>query len=85
MWCAGQAPRLLDYQRVRFGIHVSRRRRINNLAQLNAALPDVVPGALRERGFGCYLERSRYGGGVGKLREEVIRRSLQRAHRWHGC
>ena len=84
-WCAGQAPRLLDYQRVRFGIHVSRRRRLNNLAQLNAALPDVVPGALRERGLERYVERSLYAGDVGKLRAEVISRSLQRAHRWHGC
>ena len=84
-WSPGQPARLLDYQRVRFGIRVSRRRRTRNLAQLNAALPDCVPGPLRERALERYLERSAFRGNGRELRKAVISQSLRRAHRWHGC
>ncbi|TDJ09900.1 MAG: hypothetical protein E2O71_00885 [Deltaproteobacteria bacterium] len=84
-WSPGEPARLLDYQRVRFGIRVSRRRRIRNLAQLNASLPDQLPGELRERTLQRYLERCGYREHGSKLREAVISQSLQRSHRWHGC
>jgi tRNA A-37 threonylcarbamoyl transferase component Bud32 len=84
-WSPGQPARLLDYQRVRFGIRVSQRRRSKNLAQLNASLPDIVPGPLRARGLNRYLERSEFRGDARKLRQTVIALSLRRSHRWHGC
>lgn len=84
-WSPGQLPRLLDYQRVHFGIRVSQRRRSKNLAQLNAALPDIVPGPLRARGLDRYLEHSEFRGNARKLRQAVIALSLRRSHRWHGC
>jgi tRNA A-37 threonylcarbamoyl transferase component Bud32 len=84
-WSPGQPARLLDYQRVRFGIRVPQRRRSKNLAQLNAALPDIVPGPLRARGLDRYLERSEFRGDARKLRQAVIALSLRRSHRWHGC
>jgi len=83
-WSPGSVPRLLDYGGVRFGRSVSRRQRIKNLAQLNAALPDVVPGALRERALVRYLRRLGATPDPG-LRESVISLSLSRRHRWSGC
>jgi tRNA A-37 threonylcarbamoyl transferase component Bud32 len=84
-WAPGTPPRLLDYGRVRFGRGVSTRRRLKNLAQLNAALPDSVPPALRERAFRRYVERSALRSDPARLRRRVIALSLRRAHRWHGC
>jgi tRNA A-37 threonylcarbamoyl transferase component Bud32 len=84
-WTPGAPPRLLDSDQVRFGIGISRRRRIKNLAQLNAALPDLVPGPLRERALRVYTETCRFAGDVGRLRDAVIELSLRRAHRWSGC
>ena len=84
-WSPGEPARLLDYQRVHFGIRVSRRRRTRNLAQLNASLPDQLPGELRERTLQRYLERCGYRENRRKLREAVISQSLRRSHRWHGC
>ena len=81
----GSPPRLLDYGRVRFGWRVSRRRRIKNLAQLNAALPDTVPGSLRERALQRYVSKSGWRGDAGRLRRRVVALSLRRRHRWHGC
>jgi 3-deoxy-D-manno-octulosonic acid kinase len=84
-WLPGGAPRLLDYGRVHFGWRVSESRRVKNLAQLNAALPDLVDGSLRERAFQRYLERSAFRGSPDRLRARVIELSLRRNHRWHGC
>ena len=85
VWRPGEPPQLLDYGRVHFASRVSRRRRVKNLAQLNAALPDVVPNALRERGLAAYLAESETGDEPGVLRRDVIAESLRRAHRWSGC
>jgi tRNA A-37 threonylcarbamoyl transferase component Bud32 len=84
-WVPGSAARLLDYDRVRFGWSVPTRRRVKNLAQLNAALPDGVPASLRERALRRYLERSRFRGDPKRLQARVIELSLRRAHRWQGC
>jgi len=85
VWRPGQTPRLLDYGSVRFGSRVSRRRRVKNLAQLNAALPDAVPGELREAALATYLAESERGDEAAALRRDVISESLRRAHRWSGC
>ena len=84
-WSPGEPPRLLDYGRVRFGRRVPLRRRVKNLAQLNAALPDLVPSGLRERALRRYLERSAFPGDAARLRSAVIEASLARRHRWTGC
>ncbi|HTO05574.1 MAG TPA: phosphotransferase [Myxococcota bacterium] len=85
VWRPGEPAVLLDYGRVRFSARVSRRRRVKNLAQLNAALPDLVPAALRERALAAYLAGSETGDEPGALRRDVIAESLRRAHRWSGC
>jgi len=54
-WQPGEEARLIDYGHVRFGRRVSERRRIKNLAQLNAALPDRIPNATRELALERYL------------------------------
>jgi tRNA A-37 threonylcarbamoyl transferase component Bud32 len=85
VWRPGEPPRLLDYGRVRFSARVTRRRRVKNLAQLNAALPDALPNALRERALAAYLAESETGDEPAALRRDVIAESLRRAHRWSGC
>ena len=85
VWRPGQTPRLLDYGRVHFGWRVGLRRRIKNLAQLNAALPDVVDARLRETALARYLRESDFRGDAVRLRRRVIRQSLSRRHRWTGC
>jgi tRNA A-37 threonylcarbamoyl transferase component Bud32 len=84
VWRPGEAPRLLDYGNVRFGSRVSRRRRVKNLAQLNAALPDAVPGALRDAALARYLAAGAGREDAAALRRDVIAASLARAHRWTG-
>lgn len=83
-WTPGRSARLLDYGKVRFGWRVPQRRRIKNLAQLNAALPDSVPDELREQAFRHYLRLSEFAGDADRLRSAVIHESLRRAHRWTG-
>jgi len=85
IWSPGREPLLLDYGRVRCGARVSRRRRVKNLAQLNAALPDAVPGTLREAALARYLAESGYGDEPARLRRDVIAQSVRRSHLWHGC
>ena len=85
LWSPGGSARLVDYGSVHFGARVSRRRRVKNLAQLNAALPDQVPNALREAAFARYLAESGYGDREAPLRRDVVAMSLRRSHLWHGC
>jgi len=84
-WRPGEPPRLLDYARVRFARRVGARRRAKNLAQLNAALPDAVDGAWRERAFERYVRASEFAGDAPALRARVIAESLRHRHRWSGC
>lgn len=83
-WTPGAAPRLLDYGRVGFGRRVGRRRRVKNLAQLNAAIPDTVPCTIRELVLERYLATSDFSGDAARLRRDVIALSLRRQHRWSG-
>jgi tRNA A-37 threonylcarbamoyl transferase component Bud32 len=85
LWSPGGPARLVDYGRVRFGRRVTRRRRVKNLSQLNAALPDEVPAALREAALARYLAESGYGDLEAPFRRDVIATSLRRSHLWHGC
>ena len=86
-WTPGHAPRLLDYADVRFGIAVSQRRRVKNLAQLNAALPDSVPAELRERALARYLAElgASSRDDAARLRRDVVELSVKRRHLWSGC
>lgn len=85
VWSPGATPRLLDYGRVHFGWRVRAGRRIRNLAQLNAALPDAIPGTARAQAFARYVEASGFRGDAAALRRRVVRESLSRKHRWSGC
>jgi tRNA A-37 threonylcarbamoyl transferase component Bud32 len=80
-----RGARLLDYGAVRFGARVGRRRRVKNLAQLNAALPDAVSAELREAALATYLAESGYADDAARLRRDVISESLRRSHLWSGC
>ncbi len=84
-WTPGAPPRLIDYSRVHFRRQVGARRRIKNLAQLNASLPDVVPAELRERALQRYLQEVGEPRDPTRFRARVIRESLRRGHRWSGC
>jgi tRNA A-37 threonylcarbamoyl transferase component Bud32 len=84
-WQPGAAPRLLDYGRVHFGWRIGLRRRVKNLAQLNAALPDRVDERFRQAALTHYLRESGFRGDAPRLRDRVIRSSLKRRHRWTGC
>lgn len=84
-WRPGEPPRLLDYGRVHFGLRVGERRRIKNLAQLNAALPDTVPSALRMLAFDRYLVGCDYNGDADTLLHRVVAESVKRGHLWTGC
>jgi tRNA A-37 threonylcarbamoyl transferase component Bud32 len=84
-WRPGVTPRLLDYGSVRFARRVSRQHRIKNLAQLNAAVPDLVGAELRERALDAYLAGAESRDARAELRTAVIAASLARAHRWTGC
>lgn len=85
IWSPGAPPSLLDYGSVTFGSDVGLRRRIKNLAQLNAALSDRVPGSLREKALTHYLDEAEFSGDARRLREHVIAESLRRNHLWTGC
>lgn len=84
-WTPGEPLQLLDYGRVHFSRRVSRRRRVKNLAQTNAALPDRVRSPLRERALARYLARAEQGDDPARLRRDTIAASLARQHRWTGC
>ncbi len=76
---------LLDYGDVHFGWRVSYRRRVKNLAQVNAALPNLVPGKVRIQTLERYLEASESTLEAAALKRDVVRESLKRQHRWTGC
>jgi len=84
-WHPGSEPSLIDFGDVRFGRRVSSRRRVKNLAQLNAALPDQVPNAIRARTLARYLRASGSAENESELQRRVIELSLKRDHRWSGC
>jgi hypothetical protein len=44
-----------------------------------------VPRELREAALATYLAESGYADDAARLRRDVIRESLRRAHLWSGC
>ena len=84
-WGPGRAPQLLDYGSVHFGRRVPSRRRIKNLAQLNAALPDEVDHEFRLRALTRYLQIHSTTEDQSALCRAVTAESLKRAHRWSGA
>ncbi len=81
----GLEPRLIDLDRVRFPARLTDAARLHALAQLNASLPDVFPGAERRRAFTRYAAALPFAVGRGAALAEVVARSLARRHRWSGA
>lgn len=80
----GLATRLIDLEGVRFPRRLSRARRLQALAELNASLPDAFPDSARRRAFADYVHRLPLPGGTRGALETIVRRSLERGHRWSG-
>ncbi len=75
----------IDLDGTRFHRQLDKGRRIAGLAQLNASLPDTVGNPLREEAFRRYCEALPFDGSSEQVRQEVIRLSIEKAHRWSGC
>jgi tRNA A-37 threonylcarbamoyl transferase component Bud32 len=78
-------PRLIDLEGVRFRHRLADARRVHALAELNASLPDALPGALRRRAFARYAAALPFAGGAGAALRKIVRESLARRHRWSGA
>jgi tRNA A-37 threonylcarbamoyl transferase component Bud32 len=79
--------RLVDLEGVRFRHRLSDRRRLRELAELNASLPDFVPDAVRCRAFVRYAALLPFRRGRDTALRQLVAASLARAHRWSasGC
>jgi hypothetical protein len=80
----GLEARLIDLEAVRFRTALSDERRIQALAELNASLPDGFPNGLRCRSWQRYSRALPWRRGEPRAREQVVRASLARRHRWSG-
>ena len=76
--------RLLDLEGVRFRRRLSDRRRLRELAELNASLPDFVSDALRCRAFARYAALLPFRSDHDASLRRVVMESLSRDHRWSG-
>lgn len=77
---------VLDLEDVRFCRRLSDARRIANLAQLNASLPEaLLPSRQRERAFARYVEALPFRMGQRNARARIIAQSLRREHAWRGA
>ena len=75
----------IDLDRVRFVGRVRDRRRILDLAQLNASLADESLGAEpRLQIFDAYAQRLPFAAGPEAALAAIVRESLARHHRWRG-
>ena len=88
---ASPNPRLIDLEGVRFTRRLSRRQRIQALAELNASIPDdLIPNAERLASFWRYTRWLPFTGIRGSkgaqksALDEIVRRSLARQHFWRG-
>ena len=75
---------LVDLEAVRFRRRLADRPRIEALAQLNASLPDSVGDELRREAFRRYCEALPFDRPETSARDEIVRSSLRKAHRWSG-
>jgi hypothetical protein len=80
----GLEPRLIDLEAVRFRAALSDERRIQALAELNASLPDAFSNHLRCRSWRRYSRALPWRRGERRARDQVVRASLERRHRWSG-
>jgi tRNA A-37 threonylcarbamoyl transferase component Bud32 len=81
---SGLEARLIDLEGVRFARGPSDRARIRELAQLNASLPDSLPGALRRGAFERYRAALPFRSPAQACLRRVVAESLARGHRWSG-
>ena len=75
---------LIDLESVRFCRRLSSARRLADLAELNASLPDAVPAAPRRLAFDRYRAVHRFAEGRAAALRTLVRLSLARRHRWTG-
>jgi tRNA A-37 threonylcarbamoyl transferase component Bud32 len=76
----------LDLEDVYFPRRLSDARRLANLAQLNASLPESLLSAeQRERAFARYAAALPFAGGNARARRRIIAQSLDRQHAWRGA
>jgi tRNA A-37 threonylcarbamoyl transferase component Bud32 len=76
---------LIDLEGVRFRARLRDRQRIRALAQLNASLPDDIAAAPRCRAFARYAAALPFDRPRAAALRDVVRASLERAHRWTGA
>jgi len=77
---------LIDLEGVRFARRLSRRQRIQSLAELNASLADeLAPAEARRRAFDAYFQALPFERGSRDALEEIVRRSRERRHLWSGA
>jgi tRNA A-37 threonylcarbamoyl transferase component Bud32 len=76
---------LLDLDGVRFRHRLSPARRIRNLAQLNASLPDRFPAEARCEAFARYASALPFPYAATRALAQVVAASLARRHRWSGA
>lgn len=76
-------PRLVDLEGVRFRRRLPDARRRRALAQLNASVGDALEAGPRRRFFDRYVQALPFAQGR-SVKEEVVRESLARRHRWTG-
>lgn len=81
---SGLEARLIDLEGIRFARRVPERRRIQELAQLNASLPDAFPDTLRCRIFERYRAALPFRSPAQACLRRVVAASLARSHRWSG-
>jgi len=81
----GAEARLVDLEGVRFRRRLPEDRRLHALAELNASLPDRFPAAARRAAFARYAAALPFARGTRKALARVVRRSLERRHRWSGA
>jgi tRNA A-37 threonylcarbamoyl transferase component Bud32 len=78
-------PALIDLEGVRFRGRLSRARRMQALVELNASLPDAFPAEARCAAFERYARALPFPGGERRALLAIVRRSLERRHRWSGA
>lgn len=76
----------LDLEDVHFPRRLSDARRVANLAQLNASLPEsLLSCELRERALARYAAGLPFVRGNARARLRIIAKSLERQHAWRGA
>ena len=89
VWLARRAGRLegrlTHLEAVRFPRKLSDASRLRALAELNASLPDSIPGAPRCRAFALYAALLPFRVPARQALRDLVARSLAREHRWTGA